>query len=104
MTFARLGQWDNKIYMVIVRGENLNLSNKEREKLNKKTDPTWLHVHARLNCSFNEFVSIFPSNHIMGIAGDYLDSLIYLCEISGILLVVLGCDVTNRIKLLCERV
>lgn len=100
MTFARLGLWNNKIYMVIVRGESLDLSNKEREKLNKKTDPTWPHVHARLNCSFNEFVSIFPSNYIMGIAEDYLDSLIYLCEISGIMPVVLGCDGTNRIKLL----
>jgi len=35
MTFARLGLWNNKIYMVIVRGESLDLSNKEREKLKK---------------------------------------------------------------------
>ena len=98
MTFARLGLWDDKPYMVIVRGESLNLPAKERKRLNMQTDPTWPHVHARLNCSFDEFVNIFPCNHILGVAGDYIDSLIYLCEISGITPVVLGKDKENRIK------
>ena len=31
----------------------------ERKKLNKQTDPTWPHVHARLKCSFDEFINIF---------------------------------------------
>ncbi len=104
MTFARLGLWDAKPYMVIVRGESLNLQSEERKKINAQTDPTWPHVHARLNCSFNEFISVFPCNHIHGVAGDYLDSLIYLCEISGITPVVLGDDGKRRIKPIWENV
>lgn len=102
MTFARLGLWDDKPYMVIVKGESLDLSSEERERLNKQTDLTWPHVHARLKCSFDEFISLFPSNHILGVAGDYLDSLIYLCEISGITPIVLGDDGKNRIKPIWE--
>lgn len=104
MTFARLGIWGEKIYMVIVRGESLGLDDKKSMLLNKQTDLTWPHVHARLNCSFNEFVSIFPSNHIQGVAGDFLESLIYLCEISGIIPVVLGSDGGKRTKPIWERV
>lgn len=104
MTFARLGIWDDKIYMIMIRGKSLDLREKEREMLNKETDITWPHVHARLDCSFNEFLSVFPSNHIMGVAGDCLESLIYLCEISGIVPVILGGDGERRIKPIWERV
>lgn len=104
ITFARLGLWDNKPYMVIVRGESLGLPTEERKRINNQTDPTWPHVHARLNCSFDEFLSVFPCNHILGVAGDYLDSLIYLCEISCITPIVLGEDGKNRIKPVWERV
>ncbi|MBA7509802.1 L-fucose isomerase [subsurface metagenome] len=102
MTFARLGLWEDKPYMVIVRGESLNLQAEERKKINDQTDPTWPHVHARLNCSFDEFINVFPCNHILGVAGNYLDSLIYLCEISGITPIVLGKDKKNRIKSIWE--
>jgi L-fucose isomerase len=104
MTFARLGLWDDKLYMVIVKGESLDFPAEEIKKLNEQTNPTWPHVHTRLNCSFNEFLSTFPCNHILGVAGDYLDSLIYLCEISGITPVVLGDDGKKRIKPIWERV
>ena len=104
LTFARLGMWDDRLYMVIVRGESIKLPDEERKIINEETDPTWPHVHARLNCSFDEFINIFPCNHMQAVAGDCLDSLIYLCEISGIIPVVLGCDGTNRIKPLWERV
>jgi L-fucose isomerase len=103
MTFARLGLWDDKLYMVIVRGESLDLSDEERRKLNEQTDPTWPHVHARLNCSFDEFLSTFPCNHILGVAGDYINSLICLCEISGITPIILGEDERKRIKPIWEH-
>ena len=90
MTFARLGLWDEKPYMVIVRGDSLDLPADKRKALNDQTNPTWPHVHARLECSFEEFTSVFPCNHVLGVEGDVVQSLVYLCEINGIVPVVLG--------------
>lgn len=89
-TFARLGLWDEKPFMVIVRGDAVDLPAKERKRLNNMTDPTWPHVHAKLECSFDEFTAVFPCNHILGTEGDKVQSLVYLCEIAGIQPVVLG--------------
>ncbi|MEW6234084.1 MAG: fucose isomerase [Candidatus Omnitrophota bacterium] len=90
MTFARLGLWDEKPYMVIVRGESKKLPAAERKKLNDMTNPTWPHVHAQLECDFEEFLSVFPCNHVLGAAGDIVQPLVYLCEIRGIKPIVLG--------------
>jgi len=104
ITFARLGLWDDKIYMVIIMGESIRLSTEERIKINTQTNPTWPHVHAKLDCSFDEFLNVFPCNHILGIAGDCLDSLIYLCEMSGITPIVLGPKGKDYIKPIWNRV
>lgn len=104
MTFCRLGVWDDKPFMVIVRGEALNLPEEERRALNKLTDPTWPHVHAQLACQFDEFLATFPCNHVLGVAGDVLDSLVYTCEIAGITPVVLGEDGRKRVAPIWERV
>jgi len=103
MTFARLGLWDDQLYMVMVKGESLDLSPEERQTINQQTDPTWPHVHARLYCSFDEFISVFPSNHVLGMAGDCIRVLTYLCEISGIVPLILGPEGKERIQPLWER-
>lgn len=103
-TFARLGLWDEKPFMVIVRGENANLPAEQRKKLNAMTDPTWPHVHAKLECSFDEFLSVFPCNHILGVVGDRVQSLVYLCEIAGITPIVLGKTADGFIQPVWERV
>jgi L-fucose isomerase len=56
------------------------------------TDPTWPHVHAKLDCSFEEFTKLFPANHVQGVVGDKVRALEYLCEISGITPIVAGRD------------
>jgi len=104
MTFARLGIWDEKPYMVIVSGENAKLSPEKRRQLNSMTNPTWPHVHARLNCSFEEFLSVFPCNHVLGIPGDKVSALNCFCEIAGIKPVILGSDSQKRIPPVWERV
>ena len=76
--------------MIIVKGEQAKLSKKERTKLNNMTNPTWPHVHAKLECSFDEFSGVFPCNHILGVEGDCVQALVYLCEITGIKPIVLG--------------
>ncbi|MEM2129642.1 MAG: L-fucose/L-arabinose isomerase family protein [Candidatus Bathyarchaeia archaeon] len=104
LTFARLGLWDDKLYMVIVLGEALDLPPEERKSLNEETNPTWPHVHARLHCGFDEFIKLFPSNHILAVAGNHLRRLEYLCELSGVKPVILGSEAQKRIPPIWERV
>lgn len=104
MTFARLGLWDEKPYMVIVPGESVELDEKERKALNAQTDPTWPHVHARLHCSIDEFVALFPANHAQGIPGDKVRALNYICEMTGVTPVILGATGMERIPPIWERV
>jgi L-fucose isomerase len=103
MTFARLGLWDEKPYLLIVPGQVADLPEDQRKELNAQTDPTWPHVHARLDCNFDEFLSAFPCNHAIGMVGDHVRSLNYLCEITGITPVILGKAAKNRIPPIWER-
>ena len=89
-TFARLGLWDDKPYFLIVPGEVVDLPADQRHAINEQTNPTWPHVHARLHCEFEEFVKVFPCNHILATPGDVVRPLIHLAEIVGIPPVVLG--------------
>ena len=103
MTFARLGIWDDKLYMVIARGDSLELSAAEKKEINESTAPTWPHVHARLKSDFSEFLSVFPCNHVMGVPGNRVRALTMMCEIAGISPVILGQDGKDRILPLWER-
>ena len=103
MTFCRLGLWDDKPFMAIVAGDNADLSAEERKRINEQTDPTWPHVHAKLHCGFEEFLSIFPCNHVQGAPGDLIQPLVYLCEMTGITPVVLGKEAADRIPPIWER-
>lgn len=90
MTFARLGLYGDKFYMIIVKGESLDLPEVERKKLREQTNPTWPHMYVKLDASYEEFINVFPANHIHGIPGDHIRSLVYFCEIAGIKPIVLG--------------
>lgn len=104
MTFARMGVWDDKPFMVIMKGEALGLPPEQAKAINAQTDPTWPHVHAKLTCSFEEFLNTFPCNHVMGIPGDRVRALNYFCEISGITPVILGPEGKDRPAPIWERV
>jgi L-fucose isomerase len=104
ITFARLGLWNDKIYMVIVLGEAVELPPEERKAINEQTNPTWPHVHAKLYCSFDEFIELFPCNHILGVAGNHIRSLKYLCEIAGIEPIILGKEAQKYIKPIWKHV
>jgi len=90
MTFARLGISDDKFYMVMVRGTVLDLPEAERKKINSKTSPTWPHLHVRFPCSFEEFIDVFPCNHILVVPGDHVGELTHFCDMAGVRPVVLG--------------
>ena len=78
MTFARLGLWDDKPFMAIMKGESADLTPEQRRAINAQTDPTWPHVHARSTALFDEFLSVFPCNHVQGTVGDQVRALTYL--------------------------
>jgi len=96
LTFARLGLWDDEPYLVIVRGEVVDLPEKERKRINSETDPTWPHVHARFFCDYEEFINVFPCNHVLAVEGDKVEALTYLAEIAGIKPIILGEDGKKR--------
>ncbi|MFQ3548547.1 MAG: fucose isomerase [Armatimonadota bacterium] len=104
MTYARMGIWDEKPFMFVCKGEAVELSAEERKRINAETDPTWPHVHARLNCSFDEFLALFPCNHVQGVLGDKVEALRYLCEIAGITPIIAGEAGKNIIPPIWERV
>lgn len=90
LTFARLGLWDERPFLAVGRGEVLDLPEAERRRLNGQTDPTWPHVHARLDCAFGDLLRIFPSNHVLATPGDRVRPLVQLAEAAGIPAVELG--------------
>ena len=104
MTFARIGLWDEKPFMVIVKGESVELSEAESKELSDETNPTWPHVWARLDGSFEEFLNAFPCNHVQGVPGDQVRPLTNLCEIAGIKPIVLGEKGKDRLPPIWELV
>jgi L-fucose isomerase len=104
MTFVRIGLWDDKPFMAIAPGESVDLPADERKRLNAMTDPTWPHVHARLDCTFDQFLTAFPANHAQGVVGDVVEELSYYCEIAGITPVILGPTEKDRLQPIWEKV
>jgi len=104
MTFARIGLWEDQPYMVIVSGESVGLSAEESARLKSETDPTWPHVWARLDTSFDEFLAVFPANHVQGVAGNFVRPLVWYCEMTGVTPVVLGKSGVERVVPIWERV
>jgi L-fucose isomerase len=103
-TFARMGLFDDRPYMVIMKGKQVKLSAAKRRLLNAQTDPTWPHVHAKVEATFEEFLKVFPCNHVLGVAGDVTERLNYLCELTGITPVILGPAGRERVAPIWERV
>ena len=99
LTFARLGLWDDRPYMVIARGEAVELPAAERRRLNEQTNPTWPHVHARLHCPIDEMVRVFPCNHILATPGDRVRALTQSSEMAGITPVVLGAGAASELPI-----
>jgi len=95
MTFCRL---------VIVRGESQQLDKQTSKRLGEMTNPTWPHVYAKLECSFEQFLNVFPANHVHGIAGDCVRRLVYLCQIADIKPILLGETAKGYLQPVWEQV
>ena len=90
MTFCRLGIWEEKLYMIIILGECVDLPAEKRKEINELTSPTWPHVHAKFKCSYDEFLNSFPCNHVLAVPENKIKELVYYCEISGVTPILLG--------------
>lgn len=80
MTFARLFRKAGEYRMSIFSGD---LERQPDEKV-KETCPAWPHLFAHLSIPSEELVPLLGSNHIHGVAGDYVEALVKFCEFKGI--------------------
>ena len=80
MTFARLYRKSSRFHMTIFSGENVEFP---EEKL-AETCPAWPHLFVKMSASPHELISGLGSNHIHGVSGDYVSTLLKFCEMKGI--------------------
>jgi len=80
MTFARLYRKAGQFHMTIFRGENREYP---IEKLDE-TCPFWPHLFVKLSSPAEELIPRLGSNHIHGVAGDYVNALVKFCELKNI--------------------
>lgn len=80
MTFARLYRQARQYYMTIFTGETEEFP---VEKLDE-TCPAWPHLFVKLSVSPDELIPGLGSNHIHGVAGDYVAELEKFCYLKGI--------------------
>ncbi len=104
MTFARLGFYDEKPFMYITLGDVMELPAEKRAEINASTNPTWPHVHAKLGGTIDDFITLFPANHIQAAPGDLVRPLTQICEITGITPIIVGEGADKRIAPIWERV
>lgn len=80
MTFARLFRKSGSYYMTIFSGEVIELPMKSLDE----TCSSWPHLFVKLEAQQNEFIPKLNSNHIHGVAGDYVEELNKFCELKNI--------------------
>jgi len=80
MTFARLFRKAGEYRMSIFSGD---LERKPDDSVDA-TCPAWPHLFARLSTPSEELIPLLGSNHIHGVAGDYVEALVRFCELKGI--------------------
>lgn len=91
VTMARLSRRSGKYFMTIFSGEAIEPSLEAYESFVKSRGshqlPT-MFVHADLD--FEALINEFGSNHISGVAGDYVEELVHACKLLDIEPVVLA--------------
>jgi len=80
VTFARLFRKVGQYHMTIFSGE---VKESPIEKLDE-TCPAWPHLFVKLSISPDKLIPRLGSNHIHGVAGDYIAELNKFCELKNI--------------------
>ena len=85
ITLARLYRVSGKYRMAIVPGEVVNLSEDDRNAFiaarGKHQLPT---AFVQVKANLGRFVDEYGSNHISGVAGNWVHELINLCEMTNV--------------------
>jgi len=90
MTFARLARRGGRYWIALLKGEILEFERDKALKLGQTVTPEWPIAFTRINCSADDFLSVFPCNHIHGVYGDHVDTFIQIGKILGIEVQLLG--------------
>lgn len=83
-TFARLTRRNGIYWLAILRGEFVQYEAEKNMSLMKQTDLAWPHAFTRFECSADEFIATYASNHIHAVYGDWVAELRTVAELLGI--------------------
>jgi L-fucose isomerase len=83
-TFARLTRHDGNYQMAILRGEFVQYDADKNMALMQQTDLPWPHAFTRFDCSADEFMATYSSNHIHAVYGDWVNELSEVASLLGI--------------------
>lgn len=83
-TFARLTRRDGRYWLAILHGEFVSYDDDKNMQLMKQTTLEWPHALTRFDCSADEFLATYASNHIHAVYGDWVQELRTVAELLGI--------------------
>ncbi|HET8910140.1 MAG TPA: hypothetical protein VFN23_01665, partial [Ktedonobacteraceae bacterium] len=83
-TFARLTRRNGTYWMAILTGEFVQYDADKNMALMKQTDLAWPHAFTRFDCSVDEFMATYASNHIHAVYGNWVNELCQVAELLGI--------------------
>ena len=91
VTLARLFRRNGQYTMAILQGEAVELSAQAYETFVKARGKHQLPtMFVRADLDFDDLVSQFGSNHVSGVAGDYVQELLHVCALCDIQPLVFG--------------
>ena len=90
MTFARLARRNGEYWMVLAEGQIVEFEREVALRLGQTVTPEWPIAFTRLECSVDDFLSVFPCNHIHGVYGDWADAFSKVGKVLGIQVQRLG--------------
>ena len=85
MTLARLYREDGRYKMGIISGETINISAEEYDSFVQARGSHQLPTaFLKLDVDIDRLISGFGSNHVMGVAGDWVDEMVHFCNLMDI--------------------
>jgi len=85
VTLARLSRRDGEYVMIIFKGEAIEPSPEAYQEFVQARGSHQLPtMFVKVDLDFDELIWEFGSNHISGVAGDYVDELLHICNLLDI--------------------
>lgn len=84
VTLARLARLSGQYVMTVVPAEIVDLPEQKAEIFAKSVQEEWPHAYVQIEVPIEEFLKVYPSNHIHGVYGDYVEELALFCKFKNI--------------------